>query len=756
MWVAQFGTPRAGVHSPGSVWGPADGGILRRRKGTELIQGGRAALDQVRQSRVAAAECARALGFVDLVDDLELVTTELVTNAVLHGGGLRRFHLRTLDDGIRVEVTDRTSAGPVLIPAAEDAGTGRGLLLVAQLARRWGIERRADEKVIWAEVTGIAGDGKPELDDVIARDDPALVHVELGEVPTKLLVEAKAHVDTLIRELTLISVGGHSPGDNLSVLISTVANRFAGGRQSLKEQAARALASGEATTTLHLDLPLTAADEAAVYLAAMEELDGYCRAQRLTTLATPARHALFRRWYLFETIRQLEAASVGKKPDPPQPFQERMLEEVERIGEAQQVADRTARLYSVARALAAAGTPEAVATAVLHEGVAALGAAAGGLLLTTKADQLLLPGAVGYDEDVIARLRNESRNAELPAAVALRTGEPIWLESRSERDRRFPELIGFEPRTVAICAVPLIVQGRRLGALRFSFDETRLFDGGEREFVLALADHTAQALARAQLQAERIDVSQRLQRSLLPPQLPEIPGLQVAARYHPFGEGVEVGGDFYDLWEVTPGRWALAVGDATGTGPEAAALTALVRHSMRALTMSLTQPHDILRSLNTLLIANGLEFERFCTALFGFITLDEHGGVVVELANAGHPYPWRRGPMGQVDELQVDGSLLGVFDDPDYETRTFTLEPGSQLVLFTDGVLEARHGERFFASTGVADVLSAGHVGAETLAATLERAVLEHIGGIPTDDMAIIVLETEPLPAPREIEDALA
>jgi sigma-B regulation protein RsbU (phosphoserine phosphatase) len=177
---------------------------------------------------------------------------------------------------------------------------------------------------------------------------------------------------------------------------------------------------------------------------------------------------------------------------------------------------------------------------------------------------------------------------------------------------------------------------------------------------------------------------------------------------------------------------------------------------MRALAMTVTRPDEILRSLNTLLIAHGLEFERFCTALFGFITLDDQGAVTVELANAGHPYPWRRDPTGRIDELHVDGSLLGVFDDPDYEASTFVLEPGSQLVLFTDGVLEARRGERFFASSGVSDVLSAGLAGAETVAATLERAVLDHIGGIPTDDMAIIVLETERIPAPREIEDALA
>jgi serine phosphatase RsbU (regulator of sigma subunit)/anti-sigma regulatory factor (Ser/Thr protein kinase) len=714
-----------------------------------VIQGGRAALDQVRQSRVAAAECALALGFAHLVDDVELLTTELVTNAVLHGGGIDRFHLRALEKGIRIEVTDHTPEGPVIVHGADDSGTGRGLLLVAQLAERWGIDRGHEGKVVWADITGHVGAGEPEVNERRpANPSEPLVHIELGNVPTDLLVDAKTQVDTLIRELTLISVGGAPPSGNLAALIDTVSGRFASGRQALKVQAVQALVAGEPMTSLSLDLPARAADGAAEYLEAMEELDGYCRAQRLTTLATPARHALFRRWYVHETINQLRAAAAGAAPPPLQSFDQRLLDEVDSIAATQQLADRTARLYSVARALAAAGTPEAVADAVLHEGVAALGASAGGLLLATAADRLVLPGAVGYDEEVVARLRNESRNAELPAAVALRTGEPIWLESRSERDRRFPELIGFEPRTVAICAVPLVVQGRRLGALRFSFDETRLFDGSEREFVLALADQTAQALARAQLQADRIDVSRRLQRSLLPPELPRIPGLQLAARYHPFGEGVEVGGDFYDIWPVGPQRWALAVGDATGTGPEAAALTALVRHSMRALTLTEHRPDEVLRSLNDLLLASGLDYERFCTALFGFVTVGE--GITVELANAGHPYPWLREPSGTVVELEVDGSLLGVFETPEFETLTFLLPPGAQVVLFTDGVLEARRDEEFFAASGVARVLASAPSGAEAAAALLERAVLDHIGGMPTDDMAIMVLETERVPARAE------
>src|SRR5205085_6222188 len=138
----------------------------------------------------------------------------------------------------------------------------------------------------------------------------------------------------------------------------------------------------------------------------------------------------------------------------------------------------------------------------------------------------------------------ESIETELPAAVALRTGEAVWIESRKERDLQFPELLELEPDTVSVCAVPLDVQGRRLGALRFSFNEPRLFDEDERRFVLTMAAQAAQALDRSELQQQQIDNSRRLQRSLLPPSMPAIPGIDVAAVYQPFGNGMEVGGDF--------------------------------------------------------------------------------------------------------------------------------------------------------------------------------------------------------------------
>ncbi len=199
---------------------------------------------------------------------------------------------------------------------------------------------------------------------------------------------------------------------HLASLVSAVVDRFAEARLAVKRQALDAERRGQATTRLVLDLPASAAQAAEDYVRALDEVDAYCRARRLLTLETPPQHHLFRHWYIGELVTQLRAAASREPAPPSRSFTHRLLAEVDRVASAHRTSERAARLYTVAAALATAATPEAVAEAVLNEGVAALAASGGGLLLATNADQLVLPGAVGYDETVLAGLRTESRNAE--------------------------------------------------------------------------------------------------------------------------------------------------------------------------------------------------------------------------------------------------------------------------------------------------------------------------------------------------------
>jgi serine phosphatase RsbU (regulator of sigma subunit) len=630
--------------------------------------------------------------------------------------------------------------------------------LVANLVSAMGVEPAPGGKTVWAEVNPDSARRSSWIEsdtDVLAQWEDAdhakrsfRFRVELGEVPTELLLAAKSHVDNLVREFTLAASGAMSGMSadvvpHLASLVEVVVSRFAGARDSIKRQALAAAASGRLHTALELELDAEAADAGLEYLEALDAIDTYCRAARLLTLESPPQHRVFRHWYVEELVDQVRSLSAGEQPRPVQRFEDRLIQEMVEVAAAQKASERSARLYTVAGALVAADSPESVAEAVLVQGVAALGASGGGLLLASDADRLLVPGTVGYDQDVVSRLREESKNAELPAAVALRTAEPVWIESRAERDAFFPELVSLEPATVSACAVPLLIRGRCLGALRFSFNEPRLFDEDERRFVLALAAQSAQALARSQLQQARIDASTRLQRSLLPPRLPAIPGLETAAVYHPFGDGMEVGGDFYDLWKVGD-SYGLSIGDVVGTGPEAAAVTALVRYFLRALTLHSIDPVAVLAELNQGLLAAAAEREAeeiFCTAIVGALAAEPRGWRLA-LASGGHPYPLLCRAGGHIEEVEVPGLLLGAFEPLPLAVREVVLEPGDLIVLYTDGVLEARSpsGE-MFGTEGVRLVLESGPASAEKLADALERAVVDHVGGELVDDLAALVVK---------------
>ena len=705
----------------------------------------------VREARQLAEQRAAELGLAHLADDAALAVSELMTNAILHGSGCTGVSITPIGGGLRVAVSDRSRSLPLLGQPSEGAMTGRGMRIVERLASDWGVTPNDDGKTIWIDLTGVGNHEVLDPEDLLelwAEHDDEIGHepryrVELGEVPTDFLLAAKGHVDNLVREFDIIATGAVTgvpvvPG-HLEQLLAIVTDRFAEARLSIKQQALRAAHRGEVRTRLELELPVSAADAGEEYLHALDAIDDYSRANRLFTLETEPEHRIFRRWYVEQIVGQLRAAAAGQPSGPAQTFDARVLEELREMSRMRWASERAARLYDLASALAVSATPEDVAEAVLQEGVAALEADAGGLLLATREQRLSLPGAIGYDDAALQRLRNESVDAELPAAYALRTGTTVWLETREERDRRFPEMAVLEPAMEALCAVPLVVGTRRLGALRFSFRRPRVFDDESRRFVMALADQSAQSLHRAQLQEERIDVSRRLQRSLLPPDLPELPGVELAAAYHPFGDGVDVGGDFYDAWELGDGTYAFAVGDASGTGPEAAALTALARHGLRALALSEQRPEEILRRLNSLLTSNVTTDERFCTVLFGIVHIGDE--IVVDVASGGHPSPIVRRADASLERIVLTGNLLGAFDEPDLDSRRLVLAPGDSIVLFTDGVLEARApGGAFIDESAIERVIIESAPQASALTDALERRVLAHCGGTPHDDMAIVVL----------------
>jgi GAF domain-containing protein/anti-sigma regulatory factor (Ser/Thr protein kinase) len=450
--------------------------------------------------------------------DSELILTELVTNATLHGSPPVTVDVQVSPEVARFEVSDASSGTPVALVQNPEAMTGRGLMLVEALSDRWGIDRKRSGKLVWAEVGLTATEPEhdpaqstPVTPAVIGSHDGAEVPsdvpeytIELGDVPTDLLVAAKAHVDSIVREFALVSSGAAS-GQTAAVsadmarLIEAVTSRFARARESIKRQAIAAATAGEQRTQLVLTLPLSAADAGRDYLQALDEVDAYARAARLLTLETPPQHRAFRQWYVSSLVDQLRALAHDEEPPLMPPFEQFLLDELEIVATAHRATDRSARLQHVTASLAGAISTEEVAKVAVPQGVEAIEASGGALLVPLEDGRFDVLAQIHYGDDLLERLRRGGVAARLPAATALRSGDPVWIESPEQRDQRFSELRQIEPDTVSLCAVPLSLAGRMLGVLRLSFASPHLFDEEERAFVLAFAAQIAQALERAEL-----------------------------------------------------------------------------------------------------------------------------------------------------------------------------------------------------------------------------------------------------------------
>ncbi|XVQ14426.1 SpoIIE family protein phosphatase [Spirillospora sp. CA-255316] len=299
-------------------------------------------------------------------------------------------------------------------------------------------------------------------------------------------------------------------------------------------------------------------------------------------------------------------------------------------------------------------------------------------------------------------------------------------------------------------AFPLIARGRRTGTIVIGRPSGDRFPRSAIELAEELSRRAALAVDNARLYSEQTAMSSALQRSLLPPAIPEIPGLEVAVVYEPAGEGSEVGGDFYDVFETTgpatlsanASRWRFAIGDVCGTGPEAAAVTGLARHALRILAAEDMSVPDVLSRLNRLILAEG-ERGRLLTLLHGEIApRARRDGVSIRLTSAGHPPPLVLDPDGKVAEAASPQPLLGVFDGVEFRTETVQLRRGQVLLCVTDGVTERRSGARLLGDGHGLERLLSGCTGlsAGAVAARIQRAVRD-FGPEPSgDDVALIVL----------------
>jgi phosphoserine phosphatase RsbU/P len=294
-----------------------------------------------------------------------------------------------------------------------------------------------------------------------------------------------------------------------------------------------------------------------------------------------------------------------------------------------------------------------------------------------------------------------------------------------------------ELRPADILGVPLNARGSTFGSLTLARRAGHGFDPEDVELAEDLAAHLALALDAARRYSERAHVAAVLQSSLRPPELPEIPGVRLAARYRSGAAEADIGGDFYDVWHSGDG-WSVVLGDVSGKGVAAAVVTGQARHTVRGAAHLDPSPPAVLGTLNALL--HGNEPGRFVTAVYGHATPHPDGGWSVTLGSAGHPAPLLVHADGSVRPLEVKGLLAGVVSDVTYTAVTFRLAPGDTLLMYTDGVIEAEHdsdrGQRRLME------IAARYAAAppDALVEAVEMDAVERIGARRSDDIAVFAV----------------
>ncbi|MEV6972861.1 SpoIIE family protein phosphatase [Kitasatospora sp. NPDC093806] len=836
-----------------------------------------ATFEPVGRSAAAARSFVRdallGWGLPEVVDDAVVLVSELVTNAVVHAGTAAEVCCLREDGTVRIEVTDHhperglpsfadvptTSSDHYADPDGEG---GRGLLMCAALAERWGVEYGSGRKTVWFRLTlpaHVAGtryalpatpggelprSSGPVHVAVVQLDDDGRVLAWNPDAEALFQHPAAAVLGHPWADLALWP---HTPDTGLGLAATLRLARWEGGyalrradgtavdvygvqvrlrdtdgtpstlcllvpddQRAVLRSPARAL-PGEKAESLRLDLlaGLGTAEDLDTLLQhtverARDLLDGDAAYLLLTTddeaefevraaTGLPAAHRRHTRF----------PVDTGNRYDSPR--LPSVHEDLATRPTGLPVLDGsgvrsllTVPLKVEGRLIGSLGVATAAPGRYDNEDALRLQSAADRLALAVESTRLteleqLRRGSLSFlveASDLLAGTLEHEQTLALMAQMAVPTlaswcavytngdhGAPASLAFvlHEDEDRidplralldktpapdtgpthgaRFwtapadaahgtgladgPGLTGLLGETVVL---PLTARNRVIGLLALGTPAGIRFRQEVLELAEDLSRRAALALDNSRLYSERTATSQALQRSLLPPELPDIPGVEVDVYYQAAGEGNEVGGDFYDLFPIREGTYGFAIGDVCGTGPEAASVTGLARHSLRLLAREGLDAPQVLRRLNAAILDEGSR-SRFLTLLYGELTPRPDGSTELSLVCAGHPLPLRLRTDGRVDRAATPQPLLGVMDDLDLTAERLVLAPGEVLLCVTDGVTERREGRRMLGDDGLAEVLT-GCTGltAGAVALRVQRAVERFAPEPPSDDMAILTL----------------
>lgn len=393
----------------------------------------------------------------------------------------------------------------------------------------------------------------------------------------------------------------------------------------------------------------------------------------------------------------------------------------------------TTALNDIGITLASSMNFDDIIQQVLKESSEALGAESAALLLRQDTEWVM-KGVYGLLGDLVGKPLAEE---DFPiAAHAFRAGAPLLLSDLSAA-ARFVESLGIDPEHRAVLLVPILFHDKPIGSLSFHFHRPELFfTEAEDDFARRLATTMAFALESADLYAVQSEIAETLQGALLT--LPrKLPGIDFGYLYRSAAKAAAVGGDFYDIFELADGRVGILIGDVSGKGVKAATLTALVKNTIRALAYEETSPARVMTKANEVIL-RATSASMFVTLLFAVI--DTSDGAVV-YCSAGHTTGLIRKEDGNVELLDEQSALVGAFEVTGFTDGETRLAEGDLLVVYTDGVTEARRdGALFGQERLVSTVKSLQTANAKVLPREIFKVVQDYAQGKLADDVAIIAV----------------
>jgi serine phosphatase RsbU (regulator of sigma subunit)/anti-sigma regulatory factor (Ser/Thr protein kinase) len=708
----------------------------------------------------------------DLIDDVVLLTSELVTNAVVHAGTEVQVTCRMTARAVEVAVRDRHPARGLTVPAEpaelaeEPAGrtSGRGLLLPSVLATAWGVTYARTSKAVWFT---IAFADRPAGQDAAGETPgavPAAITLPadgngLAASATDLLALPDAAV-TVPDDLALDGVVAHG-GDPAH-------RRLDLGRLGYDELLRHTVEKARDAVDADASYALVADEDGELRMRAAAGLGPPAVLDALAGSGSQARSIASRSVMTVPFLVEGRVTGIlAVASAVPDSFDEQDSARLQRVADRMALSLERARLGELERARRGrvsflAEASDLLAGTLDQEKIIALAA------------QLVVPRLATW----CAVLLNDDAGTTRPAYVwhadesrldaLARLLETVPVPAVPGRGGRSWSLAPDDPAVLppdaaelasdAAWCFPLAARGRSLGLLTIGRARGGNLTREVTELAEDLARRTALAVDNAQLYERQQETSRALQRSLLPPEVPEIPGLDLAVAHEVAGEGNEVGGDFYDVFAVGEGRWRFTIGDVCGTGPAAAAVTGLARHTLRILAGEGYGIAAVLDRLNRLLLESG-GGTTFITLIHGEIytaagePAQARGAPAVRLSLvcAGHPLPLllrapgdaaSAPPAVPIQPAADPQPLLGVMDDLTFSEQDVFLYPGDLVLCVTDGVTERRENGRLLDDEDGLAAMLGGCAGlsAGAVAVRIQRAVSEFGDGPAADDMALLVL----------------